>query len=141
MRGQQRHRTRIESAEADLGGRILVHVIDVLRMNARFDHELLVLRHDVQNRLARTDHFADRRHAHGHDFAIHRRAHHLAFDLVLRRAQPLAQLAHLGGSFLELVGCLLLVLVARLRDARFELADALARQSPARCGIRRRAAT
>ena len=68
---------------------------------------------------------AHRGNAQRHHLAIDRRAHDLALDLVLRGAQAFLQLAHLGGGFLQLVGGLLLILVARLRDARFQLADAL----------------
>ena len=96
-------------------------------MDACLDHELLARRHHVENRLARPDDLAHGGDAHRHDLAVDRRAHQLALDLVLRRAQPLLELAHLGRGFLQLVGGLLLILVARLRDARLQLADALAR--------------
>jgi hypothetical protein len=63
---------------------------------------------------------------HRHDFAVYRRAHDLTLDLIGRRAQALFELAHFGGRLLELIGRLLLILVAGLRDAGLELADALA---------------
>src|SRR5262249_17023019 len=61
-----------------------------------------------------------------HHLAVDRGAHQLALDLVLRRAQALLELAHAGGGVPQLVGGLALVLVARLRDPRVQLADALA---------------
>ena len=84
--------------QAHLGARVLAHVLDVLRADARLDDQLLAGRDHVEERLARPDHRAGRRHAQRHHLAVDRRAHDLALDLVLRRAQALLDLAHLGGG-------------------------------------------
>ena len=42
-------------AQAHFGCRVLAHVIDVLRADARFDDQLFVRRHDVEQRIARAD--------------------------------------------------------------------------------------
>ncbi len=85
-------------------------------------------RHDVEQRIARPDRFADGRDAQRHHPAIDRRAHELPFGLVLRRSHALVQLTDLRGRFAGLVGRELLILVARLRDARMQLAHALLRR-------------
>ena len=82
-------------------------------------------RHDVEQRIARPDRFADGRDAQRHHPAVDRRAHELPFGLVLRRAYALVELANLRGRLAGLVGRVLLILVARLRDARLQLARAL----------------
>jgi len=135
FRGEKRRGARIEGGEADLGSRVLAYVIHVLGADARLDHELLARRHDVEDRLARADDFSGRRDAQRHYLAIDRRAHHLALDLVLRGAQALLELAHPGRGFPQLVGGLALVLVARLRDARVQLPDALARRGEVAAGL------
>ncbi len=83
------------------------------------------------------DHRAGGGHAQRHHLAVDRRAHGLALDLVLRRAQPLFDLAHLGGGSLQLVGRRCWYCIAQLRDARCAARRRAGAPARVRCGTRR----
>ena len=79
------------------------------------------------------------RHPQRHHDAVHRRAHDLAIDLVLRRAQPIVDLAQPRARVLQLVGRTLLVRAARLRHRVGQRADLHARLGDLCCAPPRRA--
>jgi hypothetical protein len=82
----------VEAREAQVGNQPRLDAVDVGRTNLRLDHQLVVLRNDVQDRAAWRDDAADRVRHHVHDNAGHRRAHVETRVLILDRSQSLEKL-------------------------------------------------
>jgi hypothetical protein len=80
------------------------------------------------SRIAGADHLADGGHAQAEHAAVGRCAHVAALRLIAERFQALLELANPGRGLLRLVGRELLIVVARLRDARADLARSLPRE-------------
>ena len=139
LAGQQRRGARVECAQAHLGRRVLAHVVDVLaggcaprprasRAPAR--RRGSAARGPITSPTAAT--------RSRHHLAVDRRAHELALDLVLRRAQPLFELAHPRPRPPSARRRPALVLVAGLRDARLQLGRRAGARARGRCGTRPR---
>jgi HlyD family type I secretion membrane fusion protein len=100
-----------------------MHLVDVLRLDARLDHEAVGLRHDQHDWLARINDAADRVHGELVHEATLRGADLDALELVLRRHLALDELADLALDVAQLGRHLALEVLVELDDLQLGLGD------------------